>query len=253
MDFVWWVRPSFKIGHLKFALVILWHTFVGGLNWRTCFIAHSQHFATFCWPVWLTLYLLERGGNGGHVLSSRDARICLYSQILNLRFFPAICSLCPLFSKFFNSYSFLSPSFAVLYATLYVHLCISFLCFVACLLNFCRHKKLGWVFFCCYSSFFVALISYFHCNSIGFFMLLLLFLAKCLHNFCLTTKERTRTTLKKGVYFVRPRTRVFQFSALQIEIQSVFAKQSRRNLTYAGHIISRRRLWLLGKVSSSLK
>lgn len=119
MGFDGWVRPSFKISHFKFALVILWHTFLGVVELKNFFIAHSQHFATFCWPVWLTLYLLEggrgnEGGNGGHVLSSRDSRICLYSQILNLRFFPAICSLC---SVQIFQFLFVCLSLSVLYAT----------------------------------------------------------------------------------------------------------------------------------------
>lgn len=110
MGFVGWVRPFFKISHFKFALVILWHTFHWGLNWRTFFIAHSQHFATFCWPVWLKLYLLE-GGTVREAMGVMSCRLGILAFVCIRKYW--ICAFFQLFvrcapSKFFNSCSFVS-------------------------------------------------------------------------------------------------------------------------------------------------
>lgn len=125
----------------------------------------------------------------------------------------------------------------------YTYVFLFFVSSHVCLIFPTQKTWLNFFFFC--SSFFVALISYFHCNSIGFFFHVTAVVFGQMFAQLLADNKRKRATTitrkktyKKGVYFVRPRSGVFQFSALQIEIQSEFAKQSRRNLTYAGHIIS---------------
>lgn len=189
----------------------------------------------------MKLYLLEgnsEGSDGGHVLSSRDSRICLYWQILNLRFFPAICSLCSvqIFQFLFVGLS-LSLSQSYVPHNTYTYVFLFFVSSHVCLifptqktwLNFfssARHSLLR-----SFHIFIVIQLGFFHVAAVVFGQMFAQLLAD-------NKRKRATTTYKKGVYFVRPRSRVFQFSALQIEIQSEFAKQSRRNLTYAGHIIS---------------
>lgn len=234
--------------------------FIEGLNWRTFFIAHSQHFATFCWPVWLTLYLLEggergnEGGNGGHVLSSRDSRICLYSQILNLRFFPAICSLCSV-----QIFQFLFVCLSLFQSYMphntYTYVFLFFVSSHVCLIfptqktefffSSARHSLLR-----SFHIFIVIQLGFFHVTAVVFSQMFAQLLADNKRKRATTITRKT--TYKKGVYFVRPHSSFPVFCSANWNSKRI-RKAITQKLNICWSYNFSRRLWLLGKVYSTLK
>lgn len=155
-----------------------------------------------------------------------------------------ICAFFQLFvrsapSKFFNSCSFVSLSLSQSYMPHNTHTYV-FLFFVSSHVYLIFPTQKTWLNF--FSSTRHSLLRSFHIFiviQLGFFHVAAVVFGQMFAQLLADNKrKRATTTYKKGVYFIRPRSRVFQFCALQIEIQSEFAKQSCRNLTYAGHIIS---------------
>lgn len=118
MGFVGWVRPSFKISHFKFALVILWHTFLGVVELKNIFYSPQPAFCHILLAC-LTDALFARGGPPmREAMGVMSCRLGILAFVCIRKYW--ICAFYQLFvrcapSKFFNSCSFVSLS--VLYAT----------------------------------------------------------------------------------------------------------------------------------------
>lgn len=117
--FVGWVRPSFKISHFKFALVILWHTFLGVVELKNFFYSPQPAFCHILLAC-LTDALFARGGGEAmrEAMGVMSCRLGILAFVCIRKYW--ICAFFQLFvrcapSKFFNSCSFVSLS--VLYAT----------------------------------------------------------------------------------------------------------------------------------------
>lgn len=116
------------------------------------------------------LYLLEWGEAMREAMGVMSCRLGILAFVCIRKYW--ICAFFQLFvrsapSKIFNSRSFVSLSQSYMPHNTYTYVFLFFVSSHVCLIFPTQKTWLNFFFFC--SSFFVALISYFHCNSIGFF------------------------------------------------------------------------------------